>query len=632
MCYNPRKVKNPDGSYSYYACGHCLQCLKQYQDQWTARLSEELKSWRPVPQDSKMIKPVIFFTLKYAAERINCSYLVLTRNGWYVSDSRPDCEVLRFWTDNSESHEDWLCRRKSMLERYARVYSTLASARSLCLPDSELCPMPDFHCDYEHASWSMDDFLRRHALDSRREIEFRVFGESVTPHPVYKEHLPQLFSEFELFPPVLAVEFHTVRKEDVQGWMKRGRRRLDYHGVDVRDRFISTWKDIDGVEHSLPDSAVPGSASGVKYFITSEYGPQTHRPHMHGVIFGLTYEEFYEYFAKDWMSNFGVPGAFERGDKVAWRSIDFSVYNPSRGGMTYLSKYCSKGGYEHPYCCKDFFYPSGGEYHSKSFEQSVADFDVDASLVKPTFHLISKGIGTSYAFGAEVQKYFGVSLAAMRTQSGKLRYTCTDDLSSIHSALTPSVDLSELLFLDEVGNPCAKSVELEFRGNDLVVRKYHLQDGEPKYLIGESVIGADSIVNQAIEELMCNQKYSRTYVVSSQKESSKPCVSCWHKIGVSRLINPQAKTTRITLPRFYRQWLVSPLSSALRTSAARRLHPDEDETISRILLSNRPINQKMAAIESVRSASALVKAYSYESLRRSADRMFYSHSGINEID
>ena len=64
MCKNKVPCSDPSGNGQvvYRPCGKCLDCLRQYQQDWTIRLSEECKAWAP---DS-----VIFFTLTYADENI----------------------------------------------------------------------------------------------------------------------------------------------------------------------------------------------------------------------------------------------------------------------------------------------------------------------------------------------------------------------------------------------------------------------------------------------------------------------------------------------------------------------------------------------------------------------------------
>ena len=118
--------------------------------------------------------------------------------------------------------------------------------------------------------------------------------------------------------------YHSVCREDIQKFMKRLRKQLcARHGNDFR----------------------------VKYFICSEYGPKTLRPHYHGILFGL-------------------PDCDISLINSCW-SLGF--VNVSRvksvGSFRYVSKYCSK--------------PAVFRYENKA-------------PVERTFRLVSHGLGKSY--------------------------------------------------------------------------------------------------------------------------------------------------------------------------------------------------------------------------------------------
>lgn len=126
--------------------------------------------------------------------------------------------------------------------------------------------------------------------------------------------------------------FKTVQKSDVQIFLKRFR---EFR----RKRGLST---------------------DFKYFITSEYGPTTLRPHYHGLLHGVKLSDFME-FAVAWRKVYG----FTTQSQVT--SVDYrSALNRSR----YVAKYCAKGDFENPL--------------------------ISLNKVNPTFHLISKGLGKSY--------------------------------------------------------------------------------------------------------------------------------------------------------------------------------------------------------------------------------------------
>lgn len=124
--------------------------------------------------------------------------------------------------------------------------------------------------------------------------------------------------------------YQSVCKSHVQDWLKRFRTRL----------FRKN-----------------GKAKEIKYFITSEYGPRTLRPHYHGVIFGVDDIEF-RLLLSDWNKLYGF---------TTYRLIPA---HRCGGASRYVAKYCSKGFFKNPY-------------------------EVEG-IVCPTFHLVSKGFGLSY--------------------------------------------------------------------------------------------------------------------------------------------------------------------------------------------------------------------------------------------
>lgn len=124
--------------------------------------------------------------------------------------------------------------------------------------------------------------------------------------------------------------YQSVCKSHVQDWLKRFRTRL------LRKN---------------------GKAKEIKYFITSEYGPRTLRPHYHGVIFGVDDIEF-RLLLSEWNSLYGY---------TTYRLIPAYLCG---GTSRYVAKYCSKGFFKNPYEVQ--------------------------GIVRPTFHLVSKGFGLSY--------------------------------------------------------------------------------------------------------------------------------------------------------------------------------------------------------------------------------------------
>ncbi len=127
--------------------------------------------------------------------------------------------------------------------------------------------------------------------------------------------------------------FNTVYKFHIQSWLKR-----------FRTRYSRTNSNL----------------AKFKYFITSEYGPRTLRPHYHGVIFGLSKNDLAPLF-NDWRKKCGF---------VHVRGLHPGNARYLQNVIRYVAKYCSKGEFENP--------------------------RVDHGLVDKTFHLQSKKLGYGY--------------------------------------------------------------------------------------------------------------------------------------------------------------------------------------------------------------------------------------------
>lgn len=608
MCLSPRRIRQPNGAVMSVPCLHCSQCLKAYQDQWIARLNEEVKAWKPVLQDGKMLPPVVFFTLKFRNDSIPCSYLCVSRHGWYVTDVRPDCRVLEFWTDTvRETREQWQARRIDILREYASMYSLCCS-----LQDRERQATPEeIEAGHFHTALTANPYYlgpsSSYVDPDTGEVYIRQAEPEKIYQPLYVADLPLAPEEVEFFShdgsqirhprfgrtlnalppdqipvadPILALEFHTVRKDIVSAWFKRCRRLFEYrYGKRGKERMYQTWMDSEGIERPLPSAALTDT---FKYFVTSEYGSLTHRPHMHGALFGITYAEFAEIFAPDWEDRYG--------------SVNFSVLRSSGGAMTYLSKYCSKGSYEHPYCCRDFIYPSGREYHSEHYSHCIDDFNVDVPLVSPTFHLISKGIGSRYVYQPAILHQFGVQIADYVTRKGMLAYSASDAPDSLAANLVPSLPLDRLMLVTSDLESLSENLRVDLDDDGSIhLRKY--LDGR---FVSESFIRPEAVVDTVVEELILNQKYNRSYVSIKDSRTATRGLSLprWHFIGLPGIGSAKIKTTSISLPRYYRRWLVSPLASALRSAAAIRLHPDVDASIFDALRSLGPEDSSPAWVVS----------------------------------
>lgn len=146
----------------------------------------------------------------------------------------------------------------------------------------------------------------------------------------------------------------SIDKKPIQDWIKRFRRKYEYHHNAV---------------------------ANFSYFITSEYGPGSFRPHIHGLFFGLTKDD--------------VTAMFLEANDLFGRSTydnintDFARGQSVGSAADYVSKYCSKGEFECPL----------------TYDKD----NVRGYVVPPCFHLISKGIGDNYITSNRISDYLRLS-------------------------------------------------------------------------------------------------------------------------------------------------------------------------------------------------------------------------------
>lgn len=420
MCYNPITIKTPSG-YQKVPCGHCLECLRQYQNSWSNRMYEEIKA-----HNGK----AVFFTLTYNDESVPKNYLVDGNIYRSYSDYAYDNTIIRFVGKktlkpkicsivNGERVKEGVPADKVLtdlgiygdkisfnnpkhnekfIHHVQRIYGDYLRLVSSTLPFSsvngtlgvDLDSLDEWFDNYEGDLFLYDDI--NDTTEEFREIlndnedssnhTFSSFCDSISnidfvgtlsgdelssqreeKRAIATEGLPSVavpiaqdtFINTEVRPrPIM--EFNSVRKEDIIKWLNRGLNK-------VKRNF----------------------GHGFKWFVTSEYGPRTLRPHYHGILFGVTKEEAQCMFS-DWNRHFG----FSKIDNV----------DITKGGTSYCAKYCAKGLYEHPLCSRDFFYMHKDgkftEYHSKHYERCLEIFGIDEPIVDKTFHLVSKGLGLSY--------------------------------------------------------------------------------------------------------------------------------------------------------------------------------------------------------------------------------------------
>lgn len=137
-----------------------------------------------------------------------------------------------------------------------------------------------------------------------------------------------------------------VSKIDIQLWIKRNR--IKYERMFNRD--------ID-----------------FKYFVTSEYGPNTGRPHYHGILYTDISPTFIALMFNDWKDNFGF--------------VNFSDVRHSKK-KSFRRCISSVGNYVAKYCLKPHQLRTEAEFRINGYIEQV--------LIPPPFRLMSHGIGASY--------------------------------------------------------------------------------------------------------------------------------------------------------------------------------------------------------------------------------------------
>lgn len=416
MCYQPITIKTPQG-YRQVPCGKCLECLRKYQSDWSNRMYEELKA-----HNGK----AVFFTLTYDENNVPKNYLYYaTATDYEIFRSPSDYGYDNTYTDEKgrekvlpdrkgeRKHKrvspdlelretgldpkiiDFNVQRKehekfrdTIQNIYGNYLRTIAGDCDM-VEDTSLYRTYSTDSTFDFDDYDGDLFGTDKDCQESTELVLDLFTEALNDEDYEevdlqdKEQKTSVEDEDMAIPVISRCEkisggfrerpvmmFNSVRKKDVQDWIKRARQR--------RKRISQ--------KTGAPEQEFT-------FYITSEYGPRTLRPHYHGVLFGVTAQETMD-MCKDWQRHHGV--------RISWDNVDLS-----KGDMSYCAKYCSKGFYEHPLCSKDFFYYKPTvvgdttlrpftEYHSKNYERCMEIFGINAPIVDPTFHLVSKGLGVDW--------------------------------------------------------------------------------------------------------------------------------------------------------------------------------------------------------------------------------------------
>lgn len=333
--------------------------------------------------------------------------------------------------------------------------------------------------------------------------------------------------------------FNSVRVKDVQDWMKRCRKNLKKY----------TKKEI-------------------KYFISSEYGPKTFRPHYHGVIYGITKRDFDLYFKKDWVNHFGR----EKNKNVCVISEDV---DSSLNGMEYVSKYCSKGVFEHPLCAKDFFYffkDSAGkqthsEYHSKHYERCIEYFGCDFPLVDKPSKFISQGLGSAF-LTPEIKNYYAAG------EDINISRDITYSLTELNANAAAFLGLDHY-DCDDAGN-------LYHKDEKHTPLPYYVKRKDGKYYSKCYRLGNEPVFHDVIcwEGTMFSTK-----LYDKLKDISKKLK--YNKNGKDKRTG-QEKIFSYALPQYYRQKMFSAEIQHLLTCSVLQEHVDLYQEEFREVQANHP--------------------------------------------
>lgn len=422
MCYRPVNVKQADGRFQKVKCGHCLECLAEKRNAWVIRMDEELKTHH---------HKGVFFTLTYSDDNVPKNFLVYEKSFTdtpklyeSVSDyayetpagfrGRPsykqpvDSVLQAFYHDYTITDGNIDNNYKKYKQDYETIIKELQLEPTEDTYDSwnVIDPVGSFEqdtdCSYLNGSVThtggynpyldFDDYdtindFNTYPQRGPAEETFQPYDQGAADGATDNNlNDPDVLNAGQDTPdgprgtikPALVLSFNSVRQKDLQDWLKRGRAALKKKGLNFT------------------------------YFITSEYGPRTLRPHYHGCLFGVNKDDVREMF-NDWKTHFGT--------RIKYDNIN------STAGCGYCAKYCAKGFYEHPLCSRDFFYTKSKpvetgcysldqlmntleftEYHSKHYERCMEFFRIDKPIVTPTFRLVSKGLGIDYT--TRMQDYF----------------------------------------------------------------------------------------------------------------------------------------------------------------------------------------------------------------------------------
>lgn len=539
MCYHPVPITFSTGKKIYVPCGHCLQCCQSYQNSVVARLTEESKCWTS--------GSVLFATLTYRDESLPYLHTYFTNRGFRQCLEHVDArksftrnhKSLFKVIDSYDDYESSIVRQLNSVvvgTSKGGVPFDLVLNRAIDFVNNSV--IPSFYDGFDGEPFDSSNLIIPHAdcfsLDSNGFLH-----EELSP-----------LDEFILTDSKLSMP--SVCLSDIQDWLKRCRSR---YTRSCPDKVKSLWI-VD--DPTYPKDFVPSS---FKYFYCSEYGSHFFRPHYHIVLFGVTLEDFKTYFEPDWNKYFG--------------SVDVRVYDSRFGGLTYVSKYVSKSGFDNFYTNTYYHYPNGKFYYSKHFEYSIRDFHIDAPLAMPVFKHFSKGIGLSWLLQPRIAKLSsyknnGVNFHQIDSEDIPVTQDFYDKVVQLESLSDVEVAIRNYLFYE----PSTENFAINFLGlGRFQIVQYARKKGHPEYIDYDTAEVVPSLSDRLLFVSSCILNIYKVATaqdlanISSLKFNRKYFKSNSPYIRNGDVLSVTPSYSSFAVPSFYRKYIFTAPFKALRVAS-----------------------------------------------------------------
>lgn len=261
-CYRPITVHNNVYGDIKVPCGHCPNCESKQRSLWSSRLSDEVSSYH---KDC-----VVFFTLTYSNEHLPLLYLdsdyipfdLKRGNGenlLHISSSENYIRKLandytRLQMQTETIPYGYKCKRqKELKEHYLTELKKYEISKIDPIFKNTWDSAVEASQTLKQPLYGMKSFVES---VSHRVITYDSFNsDNGTGYNVKKDSVP-----FYDFKTQHQYRFAISYKRDIQLFLMRLRKHMFDHGM------------------------VEDGASSFRYFIVSEYGPTTLRPHYHGLL------------------------------------------------------------------------------------------------------------------------------------------------------------------------------------------------------------------------------------------------------------------------------------------------------------------------------------------------------------